>query len=53
MAQQIISDIQNDVKIPLSLSKQLVENNIIPRMPIFLDSPLAIKLTAVYKKYEK
>lgn len=24
----------------------------IPRMPIFLDSPLAIKLTAVYKKYE-
>jgi len=31
----------------------LVEGNLIPRMPIFLDSPLAIKLTAVYKKYEK
>lgn len=31
----------------------LVEGNLIPRMPIFLDSPLAIKLTAVYKRYEK
>jgi len=31
----------------------LVEANLIPKMPIFLDSPLAIKLTAVYKKYEK
>lgn len=31
----------------------LVENNIIPRMPIFLDSPLSIKLTDVYLKYEK
>ena len=31
----------------------LVENKIIPTMPIFLDSPLAIKLTAVYMKYEK
>lgn len=31
----------------------LVEANDIPRMPIFLDSPLAIKLTAIYKKYEK
>lgn len=29
----------------------LVENNIIPRMPIFLDSPLSIKLTDVYLKY--
>ncbi len=31
----------------------LVENNKIPKMPIFLDSPLAIKLTDVYLKYEK
>jgi metallo-beta-lactamase family protein len=31
----------------------LVENNIIPKMPIFLDSPLSIKLTDVYLKYEK
>ena len=31
----------------------LVENNIIPQMPIFLDSPLSIKLTAVYLKYGK
>ncbi len=30
----------------------LVENKKIPAMPIFLDSPLAIKLTKVYKKYE-
>lgn len=31
----------------------LVENKRIPPMPIFLDSPLAIKLTAIYKKYPK
>lgn len=31
----------------------LVEGNLIPKMPIFLDSPLAIKLTSVYAKYEK
>ena len=31
----------------------LVENNIIPKMPIFLDSPLSIKLTNVYLKYDK
>lgn len=31
----------------------LVENNIIPRMPIFLDSPLSIKLTDIYKRYDK
>lgn len=31
----------------------LVKSNQIPRMPIFLDSPLAIKLTDVYKKYEE
>ena len=30
---------------------ELVENGRIPDVPIFLDSPLAIKLTAVYKKY--
>ncbi len=31
----------------------LVENNLVPQMPIFLDSPLAIKLTSVYMKYSK
>lgn len=31
----------------------LVENNVISRMPIFLDSPLSIKLTDVYLKYDK
>jgi len=30
---------------------ELVENNRIPRLPIFIDSPLAIKATQVYKKY--
>ncbi|MBI2604214.1 MAG: MBL fold metallo-hydrolase, partial [Candidatus Harrisonbacteria bacterium] len=30
----------------------LAEQGRIPRVPIFIDSPLAIKLTAVYKKYE-
>lgn len=32
---------------------ELVENGRIPRVPVFLDSPLAIKLTAIYKKYER
>ena len=32
---------------------ELVENNRIPRVPIFLDSPLAIKLTTIYKKYSQ
>lgn len=31
---------------------QLFEENRVPRVPVFIDSPLAIKLTAVYKKYE-
>jgi metallo-beta-lactamase family protein len=31
----------------------LVENDKIKPMPIYLDSPLSIKLTAVYLKYEK
>jgi len=31
----------------------LIENKIIPEMPIFLDSPLSIKLTDVYLKYDK
>lgn len=31
---------------------QLFEEGRIPRVPVFMDSPLAIKLTAVYKKYE-
>lgn len=30
---------------------ELIENNRLPRVPVFLDSPLAIKLTAVYQKY--
>lgn len=30
---------------------ELVENHRIPRVPVFLDSPLAIKLTEIYKKY--
>ena len=30
---------------------ELVENGRIPRVPVFVDSPLAIKLTAVYEKY--
>ncbi|MEK7629995.1 MAG: MBL fold metallo-hydrolase [Patescibacteria group bacterium] len=30
---------------------ELVENGRIPRLPIFIDSPLAIRLTAVYQKY--
>ncbi len=29
----------------------LIEQNKIPRVPVFIDSPLAIKLTAVYQKY--
>jgi metallo-beta-lactamase family protein len=31
---------------------QLFEAKLIPRVPVFIDSPLAIKLTAVYKKHE-
>jgi len=31
---------------------QLFEEKKIPRVPVFIDSPLAIKLTAVYKKHE-
>jgi len=30
---------------------ELVENRRIPHVPIFMDSPLAIKLTEIYKKY--
>jgi len=32
---------------------ELVKNGRIPRAPIFIDSPLAIKLTATYKKYSQ
>lgn len=32
---------------------QLVENERVPQMPIFFDSPLGIKLTKVYGKYSK
>src|SRR3989344_3273277 len=31
----------------------LIENNRIPLVPFFLDSPLAIKLTAIFKKYSR
>jgi metallo-beta-lactamase family protein len=31
---------------------ELFEAGAIPRVPVFIDSPLAIKLTAVYKKHE-
>lgn len=31
---------------------ELTENGRIPKIPVFLDSPLAIKLTEVYKNYE-
>lgn len=30
---------------------ELVEHGRIPRVPVFIDSPLAIKLTAIYQKY--
>lgn len=32
---------------------ELVENGRIPKVPIFIDSPLAIKVTEVYKKYTR
>ena len=32
---------------------ELVENGRIPPVPIFIDSPLAIKLTKIYQKYQK
>ncbi len=32
---------------------ELAENGRIPKVPIFLDSPLAIKLTEVYNRHEK
>ena len=31
---------------------ELFEQGRVPKVPVFLDSPLAIKLTAVYRKYE-
>ncbi|TSC82843.1 MAG: metallo-beta-lactamase family protein [Parcubacteria group bacterium Gr01-1014_20] len=30
---------------------ELVENGRVPKIPVYIDSPLAIKLTSVYKKY--
>ncbi|MEK7123897.1 MAG: MBL fold metallo-hydrolase [Patescibacteria group bacterium] len=32
---------------------ELVENHRIPRMPVFIDSPLAVKATEIYKKFIK
>ncbi len=31
---------------------QLIEQGRVPKMPVYMDSPLAIELTAVYKKYK-
>lgn len=31
----------------------LVENGSVPRIPVYIDSPLAIKLTSVYQKYSR
>ncbi len=30
----------------------LIEKGVIPKIPVFLDSPMAIKATMIYKKYE-
>ncbi len=32
---------------------ELIENQKIPQVPVFVDSPLAINLTAIYKKYSQ
>ena len=32
---------------------ELIEHETLPKIPVFLDSPLAIKLTKVYKNYER
>lgn len=32
---------------------ELIENNAVSRIPVFVDSPLAIKLTSVYQKYSR
>jgi metallo-beta-lactamase family protein len=37
----------------LFVLNEMVEHGKIPRVPVYLDSPLAIDITAVYKKYEK
>ncbi|MEK7619178.1 MAG: MBL fold metallo-hydrolase [Patescibacteria group bacterium] len=36
----------------LSALDELIEHNRVPRMPVFLDSPLAINATKVYRKYQ-
>jgi metallo-beta-lactamase family protein len=41
-AQELLFEINN-----------LVENRRVPLMPIFLDSPLAIRLTSVYRRYDR
>ncbi len=35
----------------LYLINNLIEDNEVPNIPVFLDSPLAIKVTDIYKKY--
>lgn len=37
----------------LQAFNNLIENKTIPQIPIYLDSPLGIKVTDVYKKYDK
>ena len=37
----------------LSELNELVESGTVPSIPVFLDSPLAIKITGVYQKYAK
>lgn len=32
---------------------ELISQGRVPKIPIYIDSPLAIKLTAIYKKYER
>ena len=36
----------------LQAFNELVEHNLIPSVPVYLDSPLGINITKVYKKYE-
>jgi metallo-beta-lactamase family protein len=40
------------IQVILSELNELVENGRIPQVPVFVDSPLAIKLTAVYRWYD-
>lgn len=37
----------------LYMLNNLIEDNVIPKVPVFLDSPLAIKVTDIYSKVQK